>query len=108
LLKESRRPPVLLLHVGRESLTSEAHADAWLQECRCVVRASGARFVLIDCGEVNTVFASGLGKLLRIYRDIHVSDGQLALFRVPDTLKEILEITRMDRVLKLYTDQETA
>jgi len=69
---------------------------------------SGALHVLINCAEAGGVYASGLGKLLRVYRDLHVAGGEFGLFQLPASLQEIIEITRMDRLLKLYPDPEAA
>ncbi len=108
LLKTPDRRPVLVLTLGLDSLTTEPHADDWFQQGRSAIRASGVRQVLIDCEQVELVYASGLNKILKIYRELYQAGGELALCRLPDTFQEVLRMTRMDKVLKLFPSLEAA
>lgn len=101
-------PVVLVLTLGPDSLANETSADAWFQEARVAVLESGVLRVLIDCGLLGPVYAAGLGKILKIYRDLYHTGGELGLYRLPRSFQEIVHITRMDKVLKLYPDLEEA
>jgi len=108
LLKSSDRPPILVLTLGPDSLSNEPQADNWFQQGRAAVASSGVRRVLIDCEQLGPVFAAGLGKILKIYRELYQVGGELALCRLPNSFQEIIHITRMDKLLKLYPDVEAA
>jgi len=108
LLKSPDRLAVLVLTLGPDSLSTEPHADGWFQQGRSAVINSGVRRVLIDCEQLGPVYAAGLGKILKIYRDLYQAGGELAMCRLPAPFQEIIHITRMDRVLKLYPSVEAA
>ncbi len=108
LLKNESAPPVLVLTLGSDSLSNESNAEHWFEAVRSAILDSSVRRLLIDCEQLGPVFAAGLGKVLRIYREVYQAGGVLGLCRLPDSFREIIHITRMDKVLKLYPDMEEA
>jgi anti-anti-sigma factor len=108
LLKTADHPAVLVLTLGPDSLSNETNADRWLQQGQSAVVESKVLRVLIDCEQLGPVYAAGLTKVLKIYRDLYQAGGELALCQLPRSFQEVIHVTRMDKVLKLYPNREKA
>ena len=64
--------------------------------------------VVINLAEVNHIDSTGLGALVRIKRELDKKSGSLAVGGVTDQVEKILKTTRLDAVLKLYSEVEEA
>ena len=54
---------------------------------------------------VRILDSSGLGVLVRCYRDARSRGGEIRLRRVPTTVQRILEFTRLDTIFPIASDQ---
>jgi anti-anti-sigma factor len=67
----------------------------------------GHTHFVIDMNGVDVVDSSGLGVLVRCYRDARSRGGEVALQKVREPVERILEFTRLDsifRILPLATE----
>lgn len=67
----------------------------------------GHTHFVIDMSGVDVVDSSGLGVLVRCYRDARSRGGEVALQKVREPVERILEFTRLDsifRILPLATE----
>ena len=65
---------------------------------------AGTRNILIDCEKIKFVDSSGLGALVTIMRSAKQANGCFAICSINDQVKMLLELTSMDKVLKIVTD----
>ena len=72
------------------------------------VLAGGSTTILIDLSGVELMNSSGLGMLVAASRDVLSSQGVLALCRANDKILELMAMTRLDSVFKLFGSQEEA
>jgi anti-anti-sigma factor len=56
---------------------------------------------VIDMGGVDIVDSSGLGVLVRCYRDARSRGGEVALQEVREPVRRILEFTRLDSIFRI-------
>lgn len=63
--------------------------------------ASGNHNIAIDMSMVSVINSSGLGVLISLLTKINAVKGSLKLLNLNDKLKEIFQITRLDRVFDI-------
>jgi anti-anti-sigma factor len=68
--------------------------------------AAGAKIVLIDLEEVDFVDSSGLGALVAAMQILKSSDGQMFICSLNEQVKMLFELTKMERIFKVFTNQE--
>lgn len=68
----------------------------------------GHRMVLLNLNEVQYVDSSGLGALTVSLSLLKRSGGVLRLVNVPPRMRELIRLTRLDRVIPIFTDEESA
>lgn len=56
--------------------------------------------VILDLSQVTLLDAHGLGVMLQLRQESHAKGGGFQLVNVSRTLREILQITRLDRVFQ--------
>lgn len=61
----------------------------------------GRTRILIDMDRVGFVDSSGLGVLVRCYRDARSRGGEVALQRVQQPIERILEFTKLDAIFRI-------
>lgn len=108
LLKSADQSPVLVVPLGADCLLDGDRADRWFEQSKEAVTETQATCVVLDCEQVAVVCGSGLGKILRLYKELHVNQGRLALCNLSRPLAEIIQITRIDKVLTIEKDLEAA
>jgi len=64
--------------------------------------------VVIDLGDVSFVDSSGLSVLVTALKTARAAGGDVVLSRVNPSVRSILELTRLHRVLEVFEDPEAA
>lgn len=64
--------------------------------------------ILFDFANVHYISSSVLGFLITTFRELETIGGQLKLVNVQPSVANVFEITRLNRILEMYTDKETA
>jgi len=67
----------------------------------------GERFIVLDLGEVAFVDSSGFGTLMRLLKLVP-QDGKLVLCHCRPPLQQLIEKTRLDKVLAAYPTDTAA
>ncbi len=70
--------------------------------------AADHRFLVLDFAEVSFVDSSGLSVLVTALKNARAAGGDIALIRVGDQARMLLELTRLHRVFLVADDAETA
>lgn len=68
----------------------------------------GARPLLMDLANVRSLNSLMLGKLVQINNAAKAAGTRLLLFNVATNVRKILEVTRLDMLLSLHEDEQTA
>jgi len=79
-----------------------------LQEAMKAAIAEGRSDFLIDLENVVYVSSSVLGFLITTFRQMQKTGGNLKLLHVQPCVSNVFRITRLDRILEIFNDLETA
>lgn len=69
---------------------------------------AGTNRVVIDLGQTEFVDSSGLGALIGGLKSTRVAGGDLRIAAVPDSVRTVLRLTNLDRVLHSHPTVEEA
>jgi anti-sigma B factor antagonist len=64
--------------------------------------------ILYDFGNIHYISSSVLGFLITSYRELKAQGGQLKLANVQPSVMNVFEITRLNRILQIFNDVDTA
>jgi len=97
-------------HITVLTLSGEFTADDTEQFQRGVKERvkSGAKDVLVDCGHLEFVDSAGLESWLRLQEELGMTGGQFRLINPEDSVKKILELTRLDLAFESHETVEQA
>lgn len=89
-------PPVRLDTTTKDALTQQIKQIATQQ----------ATLVLLDLSKVEFVDSSGLGAMVAALKSLRSVGGELALCQPSDQVKTLLEITGLERIMKIYPNRQ--
>ncbi len=89
---------------GRLDLASASEFKQMLND---TVEA-GDRILVVDLSKVPFVDSSGLGALISGMKATRLAGGDLRIAQVGEQARLILELTNLDKVMKIYTTVEEA
>lgn len=97
-------------HVAVLTISGEFTHDDAEQFARMVMdrRQAGARDVVINCEHLEFIDSEGLERLLRLQEQLGMDGGQLRLVNLDDTVRTILELTRLDLAFEAHDTIENA
>jgi anti-anti-sigma factor len=90
----------------RGQLLFGAESDALLKEIDALLPMNP--HILLDLGGVDYIDSGGLGLLVRCLTRVQNAAGQLSVCALSPKVSEILRVTRLDRVLRLYQAEADA
>lgn len=68
--------------------------------------AAGAKTILINCQDVTFMDSSGLGALVMILKNLREVEGKLALCCIVDQIRMLLELTGMNNIFAVFSNEE--
>lgn len=81
----------------------KAFADALQQ---ALAEAAGA--VILDCTQATVIDSTALGALVKYRRDLGEDGHRIVLAAVSDSVREVLQITRLNTVFSVFDSVEEA
>jgi len=102
--------------IGEQTLVVSFHADVELEGGRSAVfkerirEAIGRRpwRVVVDMAHVRFIDAQGLGALVATLKALRSAGGDLVLAAPPESVRTVLEITKLTRVFETHPDVDSA
>ncbi|CAI9393907.1 STAS domain-containing protein [Microbacterium sp. T2.11-28] len=70
--------------------------------------AAGRPRVVVDMAAVEFIDSSGIGALIGGLKSARLAEGDLRIAAVPETVRRVLKLTNLDRVLREYPSAEAA
>lgn len=64
--------------------------------------------IVINLKEVSYVDSSGLATLVEILKNMRTYGGQLKLANLSDKVRGLFEITKLDKLFDIFTDEDSA
>ncbi|MDM8539816.1 STAS domain-containing protein [Desulfococcaceae bacterium HSG7] len=69
----------------------------------------GNHFIVLNLSKVGFMDSSGLGSVVSIRKKIRAEgDGDLTICELKNNVKDLFNLTRMDRKIKIYTSEDEA
>jgi anti-anti-sigma factor len=103
-----RRDDAVVARFTRELVLSGPVAEAAAERLTALLTESGGRPLLVDFGNVLSLSSLMLGKLAELSRAADSAGVWLALFNLRPNVRGVLEITRLNLLLRLYGDEPEA
>lgn len=69
---------------------------------------AGARYIILDLGDVTFISSSALAVLVQGLRRCRERNGELLLCSLQEPVRTIFELTHMDQALRIFPDAPTA
>jgi anti-sigma B factor antagonist len=91
----------------RGRITSGTTGDSFRAELRKLAQTTPCD-VLINLAEVTQMDSSGIGALVQSYVAVTRGGGSLKLLNPIGSVYEVLEVTRLNTALAIYTDEAKA
>jgi len=91
-----------------EKILEESDIQALQESIMSVIEQADRINLILDFGNVRFLSSAVLGLLIRISKRIYEHEGQLKLCNINPKIFEIFKITRLNKVLDIYTDIESA
>ena len=91
-----------------EKILEEMDIQALQESIMSVVEQAERINLILDFCNVRFLSSAVLGLLIRISKRIYEHDGQLRLCNINPKIYEIFKITRLNKVLDIYQDIESA
>ncbi len=79
-----------------------------LQQAMQRVLDEGRTNILFDLQNVTYISSGVLGFFITTFRQMEKNDGNLKILNVQPCISNVFHITRMDRVMEMYNDMQTA
>jgi anti-sigma B factor antagonist len=80
----------------------------YMREKAGEIKSQGRRHIIADLAEVPYLDSTSLGFLVSVYTSAMRVGGKLCLTNVSGLSREVLEVTRLDRILTIYKSVDEA
>jgi anti-anti-sigma factor len=68
----------------------------------------GKKYVIINLRDVEWISSTGIGILIRGYKTVRESGGDLVVIRVAERTQQVFNILRLDHIFKIVGDEDEA
>jgi anti-sigma B factor antagonist len=69
---------------------------------------SGRIKIILNFREVDSIDSAGVGELAAAYMPLKSIGGELKFLNPPKSVHRVLQITKLDKVFEVFTDEQTA
>jgi len=90
------------------SVLDRAQIDKIGEELVSLVEEKNKKKILINFEGVDYLSSTVLGKLIALHKRLALKKGELKLCGIKPSIREVFEITRLDKVFDIYDDENTA
>jgi anti-sigma B factor antagonist len=91
--------------VGRLTLSD---GRTQLRDLIHVFCGNGHKHFLLNLAGVDFMDSDGMGELVRCYSVVRREGGEMRLVRVTSRVQELLQITRLNTLFEIYSDEQVA
>lgn len=85
---------------AQNSIQVEQQMLQWINE--------GENVLLGNLSELDYISSSGIHVLIRLAKSLSQTDGKLALYAVPDRIKDVFEVVELHRIIPAWETKEEA
>ena len=102
------RNGITLVNVLDVSVLDRTQIDKIGDELLRLVEDLGRKKVLVNFEGVDYLSSAVLGKLIALHKRLAMKSGELKLSGIKASILEVFEITKLDKVFDIYSDEESA
>lgn len=73
-----------------------------------VLIENGVQKIIVDCSRLEYISSYGIGVLIRVHKKLAERGGDVKIAAAKGTVLKILEVTRINRILDIYSDVSQA
>lgn len=73
-----------------------------------LVDNQGKKKLLLNFGNVEFLSSAALGKLITLNKKVQGNGGRLVMCKIAKEIMEVFEITKLDKLFKIYPDEQAA
>jgi anti-anti-sigma factor len=107
-LEVERRRDVIIARFTCEVVLSGQEAESAANQLTALLPELDQRRLLVDFGKVRSLTSIMIGELVRLNNAARAAGGQLALFNLPPIIREVMEVSQLNRIMSLYDDESSA
>lgn len=85
-----------------------SNSDDVKKQIKNMVKDKREKKLIIDLEKVDFLDSTGIGVLISIYKYMRENEGQLILCSPSKTVKRIIDITKLDMIMDVFPDLNTA
>jgi anti-sigma B factor antagonist len=104
---ETREDAVIARFTRQMSLCGDV-AEAVAEQFVSLLSESDRHRLLVDFGNVDSLSSFMLGQLVKLNRTAEAAGRKFGLFNLRLHIREILDVSRLNLILALYTDEADA
>ena len=86
----------------------DTHSVPRLRQQLALTNGAAKKNVILDLAGVDFIDSSGLSTLVHTMKQCRGSGGDLRLCKAPQAVRMVLELTRLDKALAIFPNQEGA
>jgi anti-sigma B factor antagonist len=73
-----------------------------------LVENQGKKKILLNFSNVEFLSSAALGKLITLNKKVQSASGKLGMCKITKEIMEVFQITRLDKLFKIYPDEQAA
>ncbi len=82
--------------------------DEIRKEVKSTIEEENATEVIFDMSDVDFIDSAGIGFIVSVYKTLKSKNGKFALSGLKKKPKEVFSLTRLDKIIKIFEDLDTA
>ena len=99
---------VAVVSLTNRKLLTEESIQAVGEELFRLVEQSDRKKLLLNFSHIEHMSSAVLGLLIRLNKRVVMAGGKLVLCGIDPQLREVFEITKLDKVFPMYRDEQEA
>ncbi|QVL31752.1 STAS domain-containing protein [Telmatocola sphagniphila] len=99
---------ITIVHFVDKKILDEQNIQMIGDDLFRLVDELGRHKLLLNFSNVEFLSSAALGKLITLNRKIQAVRGKLALCSISKDIREVFEITKLDKLFSIYPDEQTA
>ena len=107
-LTVSKSGSTTVVHLVGPRITDQVYINELGDEMVAVLARAAPPLLLIDLEDVEFLSSAVLGKLIRLYKRARQAGGRVRLCAIRPSIREVFEITQLDKVFEIYPDADEA
>src|SRR5258708_5911355 len=106
-LEEEEIGDVTIVNFTDRKILDEQNIQAISEQLHGLVDSAGRKKLLLNFGNVEFLSSAALGKFITLHKKLQGVGGKLVLCNIAPQIREVFEITRLDKLISIKTDEQT-